>query len=271
MKVISYSLFGYKRKHAECFEFERFLEMFFITLRSAHNLYPDWRVRLHLETTSYLAYQDLFDELAPYIDIELKEPTSLCRAMLWRVEPVQYAEYTICRDIDSLHTHRERRCVEQWLQDGTWAHAINDSLGHGIEMLGGMIGFKSLAFTCPIVGNFEVKGSDQTWLCDTVFPKLQSVTQHVIKGFDVNLANKYCRTDVPNIETGVEEFADCDNLVNHIGQGGFHLYEHTNGETGQKYEGAAVYWLKRGDMEFNNNLRKIEDKWPQIFTWVGKL
>lgn len=269
MKAISYSLFGYNNKYWECHDFDTFIRYFSIVIRANKILFLDWKMVLFLEKKSYEShYRPYFDHIGKVVQIVLRDSEPLCKAMLWRLEPVQYAEYTLCRDLDSLPTHRERQAVEEWLSDGTAAHSINDSEGHGIPMLGGMIGFKKNAFPAvPITGDFTIKGSDQEFINYKIRPRLKNITEHRLKGMAPDPANKYTRTEIVDRDLGLNSYRDCDNLVNHIGQGGFYLTPEFNRDINKHYAGAVNYWTTRGDAELNNYLMEIEKQFP-VFYWA---
>ena len=243
---------------------------------------------LHLEKETYNSpYKDYFDALP--ITIKLKDRADLCRAMLWRVEPVDYADYTICRDLDALPTLRERQAVEIWIRNDTLAHSMNDSISHCIPLMGGMIGFKKNAFPIDITGNFRAKGSDQTWLNNYVYPKVShSITEHRILGMAINPDNPYSNNYIQDIKIeglppqinesndlinhigpvfksmNYEDYKDSNDLVNHIGQAGFHLDKTTNTITNKTYAGAVNYWVNNNPIE---DKLVIESQYKDIFYW----
>jgi len=77
--------------------------------------------------------------------IECGTATTLNEAMLWRLKPLwdSDVEVTLCRDLDSLPTFRDRMCVEGWLPIEKYAIiGINDSVSHTAPLMGGMCGFR---------------------------------------------------------------------------------------------------------------------------------
>jgi hypothetical protein len=241
--------------------------MFAVVLRANAVLFKDWKTILHIDHESYHSpYKDYFAGLrSAGVDVMLRYKTDLCRAMLWRLDPVEYAEHTICRDLDSLPTLRERKAVEQWLINDTLAHSINDSVSHTIPLMGGMVGFKKNAFPLDISGSFLSKGSDQAWLNAYVYPKVQhSITEHRILGVGTRPENPFSYNTIQDIDVGLEEYKECDLLVNHIGQGGFHLDKVYNQEINKHYAGAANYWVGRSPI--CDELKEIEKPY-KLFYW----
>ena len=153
MKIISYSLFGYnKERAANCFDFNSYLRGLMINVRLQRLLFPEWRIRLHLDQSSYNGFQRFFELLSRsehynLIDIVICEEAELTKAMLWRLMPIfdGKVERFICRDLDSPLTYRDAQAVKDWENSSKTAHAITDSVSHTIPMMGGMIGFTKYA------------------------------------------------------------------------------------------------------------------------------
>lgn len=288
-KVIALSVFGYNNEHKDCHSFAAFLRFLNITLRAYNTLFSDWQIYLAIDKQSYAAFPDYFNYLYDNGIIQhrhILERKELCRNMLWRLNPVEWADYTICRDIDSLPTYRERQAVEQWLQNDTLAHSMNDSISHNIALMGGMIGFKKGAIdvseidTCGI--DYSIKGSDQDYLNKIVYPQVQhSITEHRVLGLPKTFYNKYSYDTIPDVEIPVDKdehatyfFADkqrifrCNALVNHIGQGGFHLEKNYNAILNRTYEGACPFWFENANPLLHEKLWHIEKQMPDIFYWT---
>jgi hypothetical protein len=202
MKVISYSLFGYgKDRHASCFDFGSYLRGLMINIRIARLLYKGWVIRVHLDNTTYEGFKEFWDNLKNIgVQIRVLPSEPLTKAMLWRMLPAfdGEVEMFICRDTDSPLTYRERQAVYEWEQSPKVAHAITDSISHGVPMLGGMIGFKVRHFKeytgfeswnemCDKERNYEQKGKDQDLLTYHVYPKFagtnHSIMQHYFLGY----------------------------------------------------------------------------------------
>ena len=289
LKVISLSLFGYNNNHSECHTFDSFIRFLSINLRAAKTIFNDWKIYLALDKESYTAYQGYFDfcknnGIIDYIDIH--ERRQLTRNMLWRVIPVSWADYTICRDIDSLFTYRELQAVNKWIQNGTMAHSMNDSLGHTIPLLGGMIGFRKNAFDINNIDScrldYSIKGADQDYLNQVVYPQVQnSITEHRVIGMPVRSENPYSYNHIENIQVDTSNYDEyskeflinpellerCNALTNHIGCGGILIDPVFNEISNRKYEGALPFWSKHCSEELNNKLNEIEKEYPNVFYW----
>lgn len=210
MKAIVYSLFGYERGRQEnCFDFPSYLRGLMINIRMNRLIFPDWKIILETDSATNQAYGKLFSKLP--IELEVNEDnTPLTKAMLWRLKPAFHPEsylgnptwkytHVLCRDLDSPPTYRERQAVEQWIDNDKTMHAITDSVSHNLPLLGGMIGVNPTTFTERVnaqtwdnlmkQGNydFSIKGTDQHFLNDIVYPKVaqhgaDSITQHYFNG-----------------------------------------------------------------------------------------
>ena len=137
--------------------------------------------------------------------------------MLWRLNPIHIADYTICRDIDSLPTYRELQATQLWLNNGTAAHSINDSLGHSIPLLGGMVGFRKKSFdlqnidVCGI--DFSFKGADQDYLNKFILPIVNnSITEHRVLGMPIRAENPYSYNFIENIKNPIPQCKFCPEV-----------------------------------------------------------
>lgn len=300
MKVISLSIFGYRESvddsfNNQSFTFKTFLRLFSVSLRAYKVLYPDWIVYVSIQSEAYNAFKEYFDYLKEIraIEFQLMESKELCRNMLWRLSPVNFADYTICRDVDSLPTYRERQAVDIWIYNDTLFHAINDNTEHNVALMGGMIGFKKGAFDygkvddMSVFFNYNQKGSDQLFLCDQVYPIVRnSITEHRIKGMPLRSDNPYCYDKIEDINVKDVNLSDSEkkisnDIINYIGQSyfiidyekevknNFHIY-HTDyvPELPKNKIGAYTFYSKYGDRSFNKSLLKIEKNYPEIFYWV---
>lgn len=274
-KCISLSLFGFGQEDKDCHSFRSFLQFFSVNLRAYKFLFPDYHIVLYIDANSYKSHILYFGEIHKLDFVEIwimGEKEDLCKSMLWRLYPVFKYDYTICRDIDSLPTLKDWRCIERWIQDGTKAHAISDSISHTIPLMGGMIGFKKYAFPNHILENpkfdFKRKGSDQDFLNQIVLPYLcDSLSEFRFLGISPMPNNPFSH-EVGAFSTDT----CCDKLVNHIGQGGYHLEETFNEITNIKYEGALNYYVRNPLFnevaELNELLFKAEALYPETFYWT---
>ena len=274
-KCISLSLFGFGQEDKDCHSFRSFLQFFSVNLRAYKFLFPDYHIILYIDADSYKSHILYFGEIHKLDFVKIwivGEKEDLCKSMLWRLYPVFKYDYTICRDIDSLPTLKDWRCIERWIQDGTKAHAISDSISHTIPLMGGMIGFKKYAFPNHILENpkfdFKRKGSDQDFLNQIVLPYVSdSLSEFRFLGISPMQNNPFSH-EVGAFSTDT----CCDKLVNHIGQGGYHLEETFNEITNIKYEGALNYYVRKPLSkevdELNELLFKAEALYTETFYWT---
>lgn len=281
MKIISYSLFGYNTERAlNCFDFNSYFRGLNLNIRLAKVLFPDWIIRVHMDHSTYLGFKDIFDALP--IQVQLCDPAVLTHAMLWRMLPAfdPDVERFICRDLDGPLTPRDRQAVLDWENSEMNAHSITDSVSHNIEMLGGMIGFKSAEFRNTFnVSNldqliaaanselssnfgrtldFTVKGEDQTLLCLYVYPKFrdsQSIKQHYVLGMGNTGLPGYSNT-IPDLDLGipVEDINAISSLAGHIGAAGF-------------YDSPMTSWLILNNDKFLD-LYELEKTHADIYYWI---
>lgn len=291
MKAIAYSLFGYERgRHKDCFDFNSYLRHLMINLRLNRLLYKEWQVVLETDEATYQGWRSLFERLNDKIVIEINpNGTPLTKAMLWRLKPIYHKDqadrwrytHVLCRDLDSPPTYRERQAVETWVKNDKAAHAITDSVSHNIPMLGGMVGFRPDYFTertstqnwdslfNGVSIDFSVKGADQTFLMNHIYPKLakpgsDSITQHYFKGMGNTFLGDYhtCLCDSiaghkdncpENTKLEIpEELKETNSIAGHIGAAGF-------------YETALFKFLRNYNFE---DLEKMERSHKDIFYWA---
>lgn len=282
MKSISYSLFGYGNKEEESgFNFNSYLRGLFLNLRLNRLIYPDWVTIIHLDSPTYLNYQELFDSICSNnVKIKVNPSAPLCEAMLWRLQPIwdkneigsALYSHVICRDLDSPTTYREAQAVKYWINRDKAAHTITDSVSHNLPMLGGMIGFVPKYFTertgwktwqdmKASFTDLSIKGSDQTFLNSYVYPKFaqhgnDSITQHYVLG----MANTFlsdCHNFIQPMELDVPFILNESNSVcGHIGAAGW-------------YETAMFKFLRKYWGDFSD-LLEIESKYKDIFYWVNE-
>lgn len=216
-------------------------------------LYPDWMVRVYLDSETYKGFKPFWDSV-PF-QIEVCNGAELTKAMLWRMKPAfdNNVKMFICRDTDSPLTYRERQAVYQWEKSTKSAHAITDSVSHNIYMLGGMIGFKNDSFRNfvpysnwdEMVDNkgidYNVKGADQDFLNRIVYPRFSGANNSIMQHYFLGMRNTFidgyltcnCRADdgtyhkegcvldieVPNIPI---ELKETNNFAGHIGAAGWY-------------------------------------------------
>ena len=274
LKLITYSLFGYnKERNKDCFDFHSYLRGLMINIRLQRLLFPSWRIRLYLDQSTYDGYKRLFELLsqdihANLIDIEICEDAELTKAMLWRIKPLYdgKVERFICRDLASPLTYRDAQAVKDWENTQKVAHAITDSVSHNLPMLGGMIGFTKYASDFIKAANwdelvnrgggYKVKGADQTFLTNQIYPKVanggsSSIMQHYVLGMHNTFLDGYSNK-IPDIDLELGEgMKGSNDICGHIGAAGW-------------YE-TALFKFLRG-YEFPD-IVEIEKLHPNIFYW----
>lgn len=112
------------------------------------------------------------------------EAKTLCGSMLWRMDPIfePGVELVVCRDIDSLPMHRDRKMLEAFTASRGGVHVIHDSESHSGPLMGGMIAVKPEHFPFgkdeweAAKGAYDLSehGSDQRFLNSFLYPKVAS-------------------------------------------------------------------------------------------------
>lgn len=292
-KAISYALFGYNReRYANSFDFHSYLRGLHINIRFNRILYPGWTNVLNIDHETYNSpYKPIFDWHVQRGHLMLSfhdNNAKLCEAMLWRVSTVfEYDHpqwrftHVICRDLDSIATYREAQMVSEWIKEDKAIHCITDSVSHTIPMMGGMIGFRP-GYVNDLLNltnrpdqafrklmdlgkgfDFNVKGSDQTFLNQVVHPKCaHHATEHYILGMrhDVLENNGRHYSIDPSIKPeGVsDEMRDKleeKKLAGHVGAAGF-------------YETPTMYFLYHHD-PYKKEYHDLETMkgFEQLFYW----
>lgn len=291
MKAIAYALYGYGvPKEANSFPFESYLRGLAINIMLNRLLYPGWDILVMMDRRTAAHCGSLVKSLGA--QVEELDADQFCKMMLWRLRPLFYTNeqgawkysHVICRDTDSPPTYREAQAVHQWTIEGTTAHAITDSVSHGIPMLGGMVGFMPAGFSMRLgVNSWEElmalntmdlsrKGSDQDFLNQVIYPELSkyghcSVTQHYFKGMpDTNMPyyhrclcdsvaghqeNCHLNIQVPGVDP---ELACTNSVAGHIGAAGF-------------YEPPMMVILEKYKDRFTD-LLEAQKEYPQLFYWA---
>lgn len=276
-KAISYALFGYGKPPQErSFPFETYLRGLTINIMLNRLLFPDWEVVVHTDTPTFNQFGPLLRKMGCVV-YEMPEE-DLCKAMLWRLRPIFFenngkAKYThvICRDTDSPPTYREAQAVQDWIAADTTVHAITDSVGHGIPLLGGMVGFRPEYFTTRIAKSWDEligmakldykrKGSDQDFMNRVIYPLIaqkgsESITQHYVLGMANTFLAGY-KDHIPDVDVeGIDPELRCTNDVcGHIGAAG-------------AYEGALIKVLNKYREQFAD-LLEIQRNYPKLFYWT---
>lgn len=160
--------------------------------------------------------------------IPMGQTEPLCKSMLWRMQPLWLQDNldvtptpvhtVVCRDVDSLPMHRDRKMVEQAFSMGARCHAILDSESHSGPLMGGMVAFRG----APICQNalfddkeidFNVHGSDQRWLNKWIWPSCKEGTIIHQRRRDIQYPEAMKTLPVAPQET------ELDKVVRHVGAG----------------------------------------------------
>jgi protein O-GlcNAc transferase len=171
MKVISFSIWG----HDGCFQ-QGALE----NVHLAAQYYPDWKCMFYLghEVPQSLGLR-LMD--AGAIVQWKTESLGAWEGLFWRFEPIYdpSVTHTLSRDCDSRLNPREAAAVNDWLRSGRFFHSMRDHYEHNLPIMGGMFGCLNWPrFEHLLKGwtQFGVKGCDQDFLNQKVWPEVQAVT-----------------------------------------------------------------------------------------------
>lgn len=286
MKVISYSIFGYKKERQPgCDNFSGYLSGLMINLRLSMLLFPQWKVRVHMDRDTYNGFADLWTLLKESsfgLQVVICDDAPLTKAMLWRMKPAfdKDVEMFLCRDTDAPLTYRDAQAVRQWELSTKQAHAITDSVSHTIPMMGGMIGFKTEYFKdytgytdweamVSQQGGYEHKGADQDFLGRFIYPKYStnnsSIMQHYFLGMHNTFIDGYLRCDCPsilghkkdcplNIDINLpDEYKETNLICGHIGSAG-------------NYEIPTYNFLRKYKDKFDI-IRRAEQLSPIVLNW----
>lgn len=291
MRAVVYALYGYGNAPKNgSFPFDTYLRGLTINIMLNRLLYPGWDNVVVMDKETHQAYGLLLRKMGCKIETLYRD--EFCKMMLWRLRPIFYTDdlgspkYThiLCRDTDSPPTYREAQAVQQWIDEDATAHAITDSVSHGIPMLGGMIGFNSKHFTARMgvhsweqlmarrPMDFKRKGTDQDFINQVIYPEVSryghdTITQHYFKGMpDTNLTRYHrCLCEsvaghaadcplnvlVPGVDPAL---AATNSVAGHIGAAGF-------------YEPPMMRLLEEYKDTFKD-LIEIQKEYPELYYWA---
>ena len=137
-KIISYSLFG----GIPCYS-RGFLE----NVKIRQSIYPDWKIRVYASMGDYLVKNAVTESQKVDCGIEVIDMgrSNGLIGTFWRflVAEDNAVDRFICRDSDSLLNIREKKAVDEWVDDGSWLHCIRDYHGHNHPIYAGMFGGSS--------------------------------------------------------------------------------------------------------------------------------
>ena len=272
MKIYSTALFGTGDKYAQ------YLPAFVL---GALNLFPQsegWCVRVQVD-------DDLIDHTragamlaclfgAGVIDLRVRAPAPLTKAMLWRVAPVFEvdSEFVFCRDIDAPPMPRDRAVCETFMRSPASIGTCHDNVAHA-GVMGGLCHFRSKEFreqsglytlddlyryAAQSAEQWGQHGTDQNVLNRLVVerPKLVLLEHRYggwVEGKPTDNARrpgtypcKAWSTPTPNV--GKPPSTRADHLGNHLGCAG---YDHHT---------AREYWETFGDPEIARVVNSCEGR-----------
>lgn len=195
MRIIySYALFGEKLRYWECV---------FPVILWHHQVCGDCELRIHFDALAckhplWPAIQRLADQA--FLTLTQCEAAPLTKSMLWRMKPVwdsNPADIVACRDIDSLPSARDRKCVAEFETSHCIVHVIRDNPAHSsVGLLGGLCAYKPTEFVpairCSTWNAFielsrtrpwHLHGQDQQHLEQHVYSRFRGrILEHVFCG-----------------------------------------------------------------------------------------
>ena len=172
-KVISFSLYNGRKKDVLNAVVNCFL---------SKSVYPGWTPRFYVDHTTP---SEIVQCLKTFDHVEVVEmphrPDMDGKPdgwkMFWRFLAASDpdVEVMISRDGDSLLSHREKACVEEWIASDKGFHIIRDHCYHSQKVMGGVWGAKkgTVPNMAELIENFLKQGTyDQGFLADHVYPKV---------------------------------------------------------------------------------------------------
>jgi hypothetical protein len=165
-KLITFSLYGPKLDYgigAIC------------NVELAKKIYPDWICRFYYSNTVPI---NIIERLSQYSNVELvlmEENKDDIFPMMWRFLAIddEDVEIMISRDADARLSHREKKCVDIFIESDSMLHSIRDNPSHN-NIMGGMWGIKknNLVKMKELSNGWEghYYDSDQKFLREKVVP-----------------------------------------------------------------------------------------------------
>ena len=167
--VISFSLWGAD---------PRYLRGAIDNALQAHAIYPDWRLRYHVDTTVPADVRDTLGKLGAEVVMEAgNQPVRERLAWRFKVANDPDVGRFLVRDVDSVLSLREASAVRQWMAGDYWFHVMRDWWTHTDLVLAGMWG--GVAGVLPDLtvmlqqytpDTMETPNVDQFFLRDRVWP-----------------------------------------------------------------------------------------------------
>lgn len=172
-KIISFSLYNGRKKDVLNSIVNCFL---------AKEVYPEWTCRFYVDYTTPAEIVQILKTFDNTEVVEMPQRTDMEGKpdgwkMFWRFLPASDPdiEIMISRDGDSLLSHREKSCVDEWISSDKGFHIIRDHCYHSQTVMGGVWGAKkgTVPNISELIEDFLKHGTyDQGFLADRVYPKL---------------------------------------------------------------------------------------------------
>jgi hypothetical protein len=166
-KVLSFSLFG--NEDIYCYGAIE-------NAKLSSSIYFGWETRFYVSND---VPTSIIQELKKYnVTIIECHRKNLYDGLFWRFKPFYDDDVLlwISRDCDSRISHREKSCVDEWIESNKSAHIIRDSFNHSYEIMAGMFGINNVLFKQKyhvpnLIGDSsKSREDDQTSLTRVLWP-----------------------------------------------------------------------------------------------------
>lgn len=231
---------AFYRHNASGYESERagvargifFINFLPAVIRAHHIAWKGWELRIHhddrVRDFAYFKALEIMDREGLIKLVPMGKADTLTGSMLWRLAPVfdEDVDWVVCRDLDSMPMHRDRKMVEEAMASGAEAHAILDSESHSGPLMGGMTAFRSRVVRVVVPGmrelessmqatgiDFNQHGGDQLWLNKILWPRIKDKTMIHQRRRDIAYPDAMETKLVAPQETAL------DKVIRHVGAG----------------------------------------------------
>ena len=171
-KIISYSLYNARTKDVVGAVVNCFL---------AKEIYKGWICRFYVDDSVPTQIRQALESF-PHVEV-VDMPSEVISGManekmLWRFLPAsdEDVEVMISRDADSWLSHREKVCVDAFLESDKGFHIIRDHCYHCQKIMGGVWGVKNgvVPEMSELIDMWKKSGQgyDQGFLASLVYPKV---------------------------------------------------------------------------------------------------
>lgn len=183
-KVISFSLWGDNPKYTNGAIQNAALAM---------EIYPGWICRYYHDLSVPKLVIDQLKSFSNVELIEMSKPEQIWMGSFWRFYALgdSSVDITICRDVDSMLTYREKSAVDQFIKSELPFHIIRDYPLHRSPMLAGLFGYRGTIVDIEwLIDNYLFNkeecnfGIDQLFLGEVIYPfaRYQALTHDEFYG-----------------------------------------------------------------------------------------